>query len=54
MEIQQPVVVIGMGQLGGVFARGFLRAGRPVYPIVRGMDMDKAAAAIPDPLPHSA
>jgi len=47
--MQQPVVVIGMGELGGVFARGFLRGGYPIYPISRGMDMNKEAAAIPAP-----
>ena len=47
--MNQPVVVIGIGELGGIFARGLLRCGHPVYPIIRGMDMDKEAATIPDP-----
>jgi len=33
--VNNPVVVIGMGEMGSVFARGFLRAGRPVYPVTR-------------------
>lgn len=33
----RPVVVIGMGELGSVFARGFLRRGRPVYPVTRSV-----------------
>ena len=36
--MNQPIVVIGMGEMGAVFARGFLRSGFPVYPIIRGMD----------------
>jgi len=30
-----PVIVVGMGELGGVFARGLLRAGHPVFPVTR-------------------
>lgn len=48
--MKPPVVLIGMGELGGVFARGFLRAGFPVYPIVRGMDMALASCAWPKPI----
>ncbi len=44
-----PVVVIGLGQLGGVFALGFLRSGFPVYPILRGMDLDQQSLRIPKP-----
>jgi hypothetical protein len=31
----KPVVVVGLGQMGGVFAHAFLRAGHPVYPVTR-------------------
>jgi len=44
-----PVVVIGIGELGGVFARGFLRLGRPVFPVTRAIPPTEAAAAVPDP-----
>ncbi len=47
--LNQPVVVIGLGQLGGVFALGFLRAGFPVYPILRGMDLKQQSRTIPEP-----
>lgn len=47
--MKKPVIIIGVGQLGGVFARGFLRAGRPVYPVVRGMDMDAVSKTAPAP-----
>ena len=35
--MDDPVYIVGIGQMGGVFARGFLRLGRPVVPIVRGV-----------------
>src|SRR3569833_4346779 len=47
--MQQAVVIIGIGELGGVFARGLLRSGRPVYPVTRDVDMHAAAAAMPEP-----
>jgi len=37
--MQQPVVIIGIGELGGVFAKTFLKKGHPVYPITREMDI---------------
>lgn len=39
-----PVVIIGLGQVGRVFAGGFLRAGHTVIPVNRGDDMDRVAA----------
>ena len=36
--MKSPVVLIGIGEMGGVFARGFLRAGYPVYPATRVTD----------------
>lgn len=47
--MNKPVVIIGVGEMGGVFARGFLRLGYPVYPVTRNMDMDQCAKDIPDP-----
>lgn len=47
--MKQAVVVVGMGEMGAVFARGLLRLGHPVYPIVRGMDMAIEAEQIPPP-----
>lgn len=35
--------------MGSVFARGFLRAGFPVHPLTRGMDMHEVASQIPEP-----
>ncbi len=44
-----PVVVIGLGEMGSVFARGLLRLGHPVYPVVRGTDIQALAAELPSP-----
>lgn len=43
------VVVIGLGQLGRVFAGGLLRAGHPVVPVNRGDDLARAAELNPMP-----
>lgn len=42
-------VVIGLGQLGRVFAGGLLRTGRTVVPVNRGDDMFTVAHAHPNP-----
>jgi len=47
--MKAPVVMIGIGEMGGVFARGLLRMGHPVYPVLRDMDMRAEARALPDP-----
>ncbi len=47
--MKDPVVVIGIGEMGGVFARGFLRAGHPVFPVTRDMDPGGVAEAVPAP-----
>jgi hypothetical protein len=45
----QKVVIIGLGQLGRVFAGGLLRTGCTVVPVNRGDDMAALAAAHPQP-----
>jgi hypothetical protein len=47
--MQAAIVVVGIGQLGGVFAKGFLRCGHPVYPFLRGMDIKELARDLPQP-----
>lgn len=44
-----PVVVIGVGQIGGCLAEGLLRAGHAVFPVRRGDDLAAVAAAAPEP-----
>lgn len=48
-QMHNPVVIIGIGEMAGVFARGFLRCGRPLFPITRNMDIAAEALAIPSP-----
>ncbi len=47
--MKQPIVIIGIGELAGVFARGFLKCGYPVYPITRGMSLAEEYQQIPEP-----
>lgn len=48
--MKQPVVIIGIGEMGGVFARGFLRLGHPLYPVRRDSgDLAMLASQIPAP-----
>lgn len=45
-----PIALIGIGEMGGVFARGFLRTGHAVYPVLRSTPMEDVASQVPDPL----
>ena len=47
--MEQPIVIIGIGELAGVIARAFLRNGYPVFPVTRGMDIEEEAKNLPDP-----
>jgi ketopantoate reductase len=47
--MRDPIVIIGIGQMGGVFARAFLSAGHPVYPILRSTPVNNVVEKIPDP-----
>lgn len=47
--MKKPVVLIGVGEIGGVFARGLLRLGHPVHPLTRAMNLQRAAKEITDP-----
>lgn len=47
--MKNPVVVVGIGEMGSVFARGFLRLGYPVYPVVRGIGMSKVVSQVANP-----
>jgi len=41
--MNKSVVIVGMGEMGSVFARGFLRIGYSVHSVIRGMDMKEVA-----------
>ena len=47
--MKRPVVIVGMGELGELFASGFLKLGHPVYPVIRGMAMASMASTVPEP-----
>ncbi len=47
--MKDPIIVIGLGELGSVFARGFLKLGYPVQGINRTMSMQTVAQEIPNP-----
>jgi ketopantoate reductase len=47
--MNEPIVVVGTGEMGGVFTRGFLRLGHPIFPVTRNMEMAKVAKAITPP-----
>ena len=39
--MKAPVVVIGLGEIGSVLARGFLKLGHPVFPLLRGDSIEE-------------
>lgn len=45
--MQPPVAIVGIGELGGVFARAFLHSGYPVYPVTRDMPLKQTLDRIP-------
>jgi len=47
--MNKSVVVVGLGEMGSVFARGFLRSGYSVHPVVREVAMSSVAEELPDP-----
>ncbi len=47
--MENTIVLIGLGQLGRVFAGGLLRAGHTVVPVNRCDDMNRVAARWPQP-----
>lgn len=47
--MSESVVIVGIGEMGGVFARGFLRTGHLVAPVLRTTDPEVTAAKFPDP-----
>ena len=47
--MKKTIIVVGLGELGSVFARGFLKLGHPVQGVTRNMDMQAIANAIPSP-----
>ncbi len=44
--MKNPIVVLGIGELGSVFSRAFLKNNYPVYPITRETNIDELADTI--------
>jgi hypothetical protein len=47
--LDHPVVLVGVGQMGGVFARALLRAGRTIVPVTRTMTTSEVRTVVPEP-----
>lgn len=47
--MNDPIVIVGVGEMAGVFSRGFLKLGYPVFPVTRNMEMAKVAKALVAP-----
>lgn len=47
--MNNPVIVIGLGEMGSVFARTILKLGHPVYPVGRDSNLEELAKTIPQP-----
>lgn len=47
--MNDPIVVIGTGEMSGVFTRGFLKQGYPVFPVTRQMELSAVAKALTTP-----
>lgn len=47
--MKKPIIIIGMGEMGELFAQGFLKLGYPVVPVLRATSTDTLAREIPDP-----
>lgn len=47
--MNKSAVIIGLGEMGGVFARGLLRLGMTVVPVLRGSDLAEIAEKLPNP-----
>ena len=48
--MKPPIAIVGIGELGSVFARAFLHAGHPVYPVTREMEINTTLSRIPAPI----
>jgi hypothetical protein len=47
--MHRPITLVGVGEMGAVFAHALLRTDNPVFPILRSSPLVEAAHAVPDP-----
>ncbi|MBH54008.1 MAG: hypothetical protein CMI18_06640 [Opitutaceae bacterium] len=48
--MNQPITIIGIGEIAAVLARAFLRNEYPIFPVTRNMDIAVAVNEVPEPL----
>ncbi len=48
-RISEAIVIVGLGEMGELFASGFLKKGYPVFPVLRGTDWSKLPSIVPEP-----
>jgi hypothetical protein len=48
-KMKSPIIVVGIGEIGSVMARGFLRIGKTVIPVTRDMDLQTVCTEIEEP-----
>jgi len=46
---KKTIIVIGIGEMSGVFTRALLRAGHPLFPVTRDMNIKEVAEQIEEP-----
>lgn len=45
--MREPVIVVGLGEMGGVFSHALLRAGHPIVPVLRRTRWDEVTEGAP-------
>jgi hypothetical protein len=48
-SIESPVVLVGVGEMGGVFAKAVLKIGYAVVPVIRSTSISEVAERVTDP-----
>ncbi len=48
-SIKKPIVVIGIGEMSGVFTRALLRAGHPLFPVTREISIEAMSEHLKEP-----
>ncbi len=49
MKLNKPIIIIGMGEMSGVFSRALLRSGYPIYPVIRDTPINELSKRLSKP-----
>ena len=49
MKLNKPIIVIGIGEMSGVFTRALLHRGYPIYPVTRNTRISELSKIISEP-----